>query len=171
MLCRHAGKLKELQGALDVQHQAALDALRADYEQKLQDAKACALEDLEKARQRSESEIQALKDAAHLSTSAAEQQHVDALAASEKAHAQAISELQMQHNDALERLEIEGRKAAKEASQQLLQEKQRASTDIKKLQVCTCTAPSSHAESFEMTGCPSEIAIEPSASMCCFKRW
>ena len=141
VLCSHAAELQKLQDALDLQHQGVLDAQRVDLDQQLRDAKACALEDLEKVKRQYEDELLALKKAAHHDTSAAEQQHVEALAARERAHAHEMSELRKDHAGALERLESESLTAAKEASQHLLKEKQSAAADIKKLQVNSLTTP------------------------------
>jgi hypothetical protein len=132
--CRHETELKRLQSTLDLQHQRVMAALRKDLEEKLQDMKSCASEDLEMARQHAAGELQALKAAAAQDHSAAELNHAQILAAREQAHGLEIDKLRGEHTATVEHLQAESRKAAKEAAQQLLQEKQRAAADIKTLQ-------------------------------------
>ena len=94
-----------------------------------------AAAELDSVRQSAEKELKAARDAADEERSAMEQRHAEQLAAMEQAHKEKLSEHKAQHDQAVEGLEAASREAALEASQKLLSEKQRASADIKKLQV------------------------------------
>lgn len=137
LIHRHAAELHSLRESLGLQHEGALEAEREELNQKLLEAKSSALEDLDKAKLCSESELQALRQTAAQDCSALQQENAEKLASREQAHALEISRLREEHAETVTLLETESRKDAKAAAQQLLQEKHRASADIKKLQVYT----------------------------------
>lgn len=136
---RHAEELKALTESLYKEQSSNLEAQEQEWKRKMLDTESRlgtqAAAELDSVRQSAEKKLKAARDAADEEWSAMEQQHAEQLAAMQQAHKEKLSEHRAQHDKAVESLEAASREAALEASQQLSNEKQRASADIKKLQV------------------------------------